>query len=141
MQNAHLLGDLADLVLVVHFAVVVFVVAGLPVVVAGNVLHWHWVNALPFRVAHLAAIGIVVVQAWLGQYCALTELESWLRAQAGQLPYEQSFVGHWLQRLLYYRAPMWVFTLAYTAFALLVLWAWWRFPPNRRQHRRHRRGA
>jgi membrane protein implicated in regulation of membrane protease activity len=32
---------------------------------------------------------------------------------------------------LYYEAPFWVFTLAYTAFAILVLLAWWRFPPRR----------
>jgi Protein of Unknown function (DUF2784) len=123
---------LADAVLVLHFGVVFFVVGGLVVVVAGNWLHWHWVNRVSFRLAHLAAIAVVVLQAWLGQFCPLTILESWLRVQAGAAAYERSFVEHWLQRLIYYEAPLWVFTVAYTAFAVLVLLAWWRYPPRRR---------
>ncbi len=117
--------------LVFHFAVVLFVVGGLVVVVAGNWLHWRWVNQLWFRLAHLAAIAVVVLQASLGQFCPLTTLESWLRVQAGAAAYQKSFVEHWLQRLIYYEAPFWVFTLSYTAFALLVLLVWWRFPPRR----------
>jgi hypothetical protein len=122
---------LADAVLVFHFGVVFFVVGGLVVVVAGNWLHWRWVNRLWFRLAHLAAIAVVALQAWLGQFCPLTTLESWLRVQTGAAAYEKSFIEHWLQRFIYYEAPLWVFTVAYTAFALLVLLAWWRFPPRR----------
>lgn len=122
---------LADAVLVVHVAVVLFVVGGLAVVLAGNWLRWRWVNHLGFRLAHLAAIAIVVVQAWLGQHCPLTVLESWLRVQAGAVAYERGFIEHWLHKFLYYEAPLWVFALAYTAFAGLVLLAWWRYPPRR----------
>ena len=122
---------LADAVLLIHFGVVLFVVGGLVVVVAGNWLRWAWVNKLWFRLAHLAAIAVVVLQAWLGQYCPLTTLESWLRVKAGAAAYERSFIEHWLQRLIYYEAPFWVFTLAYTAFAVLVLLVWWRYPPRR----------
>lgn len=123
---------LADAVLVLHFGVVLFVVGGLVVVVVGNWLHWRWVNQLWFRLVHLAAIAVVVLQSWLGQRCPLTTLESWLRVQAGAAAYEHSFIEHWLQRLIYYDAPVWAFTAAYTAFALSVLFVWWRFPPRRR---------
>jgi hypothetical protein len=123
--------SLADAVLVIHFGVVLFVVGGLVVVVAGNSLQWRWVNRLWFRLAHLTAIAVVALQAWLGQFCPLTNLESWLRVQAGAAAYEKSLIEHWLQRLIYYEAPFWVFTVAYTAFSVLVLLAWWRFPPRR----------
>jgi len=109
-------------------------VGGLVVVLAGNWLHWRWVNHLWFRLAHLAGITVVVVQAWLGQYCPLTTLESWLRIQAGGASYSTSFIEHWLQRLIYYEAPAWVFVLAYTLFAALVVAAWWRYPPGRMRH-------
>jgi hypothetical protein len=122
---------LADALLIIHFGVVLFVVGGLVVVVAGNRLQWRWVNHRWFRLAHLAAIAFVVVQAWAGQACPLTTLESWLRVRAGRSAYDESFVEHWLQRLIYCDAPFWVFTAAYTAFAVLVLLAWWRFPPRR----------
>ena len=121
---------LADVVLALHFALVVFVVGGLLLVVGGNVLRWRWVNNLWFRLAHLAAIGVVVAQAWLGQVCPLTTLESWLRVQAGSPSYSKSFIEHWVQRILFYEAPFWVFALAYTVFASLVIAAWWYFPPR-----------
>lgn len=113
-------------------AVVVFVVGGLPVIVIGNRMGWSWVNARWFRYSHLAAIGAVVAQAWLGQYCFLTLAESWLREQAGQAAYRSSFIQHWVHRVLFYDAPLWQFTAAYTAFFALVLWAWFRHPPRAR---------
>lgn len=136
-HSTRLLADaphqlLADAVLVLHFGIVLFVVGGLVAVLVGNWLKWQWVNAWWFRIVHLAAIAIVAAQAWLGQLCPLTILESWLRTQAGQPAYARSFIEHWLQRIIYFEAPFWVFTLAYTVFALIVAAAWWYFPPRRR---------
>lgn len=125
---------LADSVLLLHLGIVVFVVGGLVLVVAGNtVARWPWVNSPWFRIAHLAAIGIVIAQAWLGQVCPLTTLESWLRVQAGLAAYSKSFVETWVQRVIFYEAPTWVFTLVYTVFGLLVLASWWWFPPRWRR--------
>jgi hypothetical protein len=123
---------LADVVLATHFAIVVFVVGGLVLVVVGNLKGWGFVNGWWFRGAHLAAIAVVVAQAWFGIVCPLTTLESWLRVQAGDAAYETSFIEHWLTRILFYEAPAWVFTAAYTSFGLAVVAAWWRFPPGRR---------
>jgi hypothetical protein len=130
MSSASSYQLLADAVLVLHFAIVVFVVGGLVLVVAGNVLGWRWVNGWWFRLAHAAAIGIVVVQAWLGRICPLTTLESWLRTQAGSPPYGESFVEHLIHRVLYYDFPAWAFALAYSVFGLLVAAIWWYFPPH-----------
>ena len=121
---------LANAVLVLHFAVVIFVVLGLPAVLVGNWRGWSWVNYLWWRVLHLLAIGVVVVQAWLGRYCGLTVLESNLREMAGQAGYERSFIEYWVQRLLYYEGPLWAFALVYTVFGALVAWVWWRYPPK-----------
>lgn len=123
---------LADAVLVLHVGVVLFVVGGLVLVVLGNRRGWAWVNRIGFRLAHLAAIGVVAAQAWLGAVCPLTTLESWLRLRAGAGAYRGSFVEHWLQRLLYFDAPPWVFVLGYTLFAALVAAAWCRYPPRYR---------
>lgn len=125
---------LADAVLLLHLAVVVFVIGGFAAIVAGRLWAWHWVDSLRFRAVHLGAIAVVVVQAWLGQTCPLTTLESWLRLQAGGPGYQVGFIEHWVRSILFYEAPTWVFTLLYSVFGLLVLASWWHFPP-RRTHR------
>lgn len=122
---------LANAVLAVHFCVVLFVVLGLLLIVVGNLWHWQWVNRLWFRIAHLAAIAVVVLQSWAGLVCPLTTLESWLRTKAGAVAYSESFIEHWLQQLLFYDAPWWTFVAAYSIFGLLVIAAWRRFPPRR----------
>lgn len=132
---------LADAVLLLHFGVVVFVVAGLAAVVIGNLRAWRWVNSMRFRLVHLCAIGVVVVQSVLGKLCPLTVLESWLREQAGGAAYTGSFIEHWVQRILFHEAPFWVFTAAYIVFGLLVVAAWWRFPPRRKSPRGEASGA
>ena len=132
---------LADAVLVLHAGIVLFVVGGLLLVVLGNWRGWPWVNRPWFRLAHLAAITVVVAESWLGLTCPLTTLEWWLRARAGVAPYESSFIAYWLQTLLFYEAPGWVFALAYTVFGVLVAAAWWRFPPTWADIRRKGGGA
>lgn len=130
---------LADAVLALHFATVLFVVGGLVLIIVGNLSDWRWVNALWFRLVHLAAIAIVIAEAWLGITCPLTTLEMWLRVQSGTgiaANYSESFIGHWLQRLLFYAAPPWAFVLAYTAFGVLVVVVWFRFPPEFKRHTR-----
>lgn len=125
---------LADLVLLIHFAYVLFVVAGLVLILAGGVLGWRWVRNPWFRAAHLAAIGFVVIEAWLGAMCPLTTLEAGLRVRAGESPYAPSgFIAHWVQRLLFWDAPAWVFTTLYTLFGALVAasWGWVRPRPFR----------
>ncbi|MFN7783038.1 MAG: DUF2784 domain-containing protein [Lysobacterales bacterium] len=121
----------ADVVLFLHLCVVVFVVLGLGLIVLGNLRGWRYVNAWWFRLGHLATIGVVVAQSWLGVVCPLTTLELWLRTQAGEATYAGGFIEYWLSRLLYFEAPAWVFVLAYSAFGLCVLAAWWRWPPQR----------
>jgi polyferredoxin len=114
----------ADLILVLHFLVVLFVVGGQLMVMLGGWCRWDWVRNRGFRVLHLVLIVVVVSQAWLGQLCPLTLWEMELRTKAGQVTYGDSFISHWISRLLYYQAPAWVFTLCYSLFAALVFVSW-----------------
>ena len=122
----------ADAVLFLHVLFVVFVVIGLILILAGKLLSWAWVHNWWFRVAHLAAIGVVVLQSWLGVICPLTKLEMLLRDKAGDATYGGTFVSHWLEAILYYRAPAWVFAACYTAFAAIVVLSWVWVRPHRR---------
>ena len=131
-MSPNLAAALADAVLALHAALVAFVVLGLPAIAVGHARGWRWTRGWTFRLAHLGAIGTVAAQAWLGVDCPLTVLELSLRREAGQAGlHPQGFIAHWLAWGLYWDLPAWVFTGAYTAFALAVAAAWWRWPPGR----------
>lgn len=118
----------ADLVLVAHFAIAVFIAGGIVLTWAGALAGWRWVRNRPFRLLHLAAIVFVAAESLLGIACPLTIWEDALRLETTQ----QSFVARWISRLLYYDLPQWVFTMVYVAAALATAAAWWLVPPQRR---------
>lgn len=120
----------ADALLILHFSFVLFVVLGLILVLIGKLLSWSWVRNPWFRITHLAAILVVVLQAWLGVLCPLTRWEMQLRAEVGETTYSGSFIAYWLDKFLYYQAPPWVFILLYTLFGLLVVIAWYWVRPR-----------
>ncbi len=124
MNDAGLNSLLADTILVVHLAFVVFVVFGFMLILLGLLAGWSWVHNRKFRIAHLAAIGFVVLQAWFGQLCPLTVWENELRRRAGQSGYTETFVEHWLHEVLFYQAEPWIFTTIYTFFGVLVVLVW-----------------
>jgi len=124
---------LADTILVIHFAFVVFVVLGFALILIGLLAQWSWSQNRYFRIVHLAAIGFVVLQAWFGQYCPLTIWENELRRRAGQSGYAESFIEHWLHELLFYQAEPWIFTTIYTCFGVLVVLVWFLGRRNRRE--------
>ena len=119
---------MADALLVVHFLIAAFIVGGLVLVWVGAALQWRWTRNPWFRYLHLGAIGFVAAEALLGIACPLTLWEDMLRG--GVRP--ESFVGRWVQRLLYYRAPEWLFTVAYVLWTLATLLTLWLVPPRRR---------
>ena len=121
----------ADLLLIGRVLFVAFVVFGLVLILIGKPLDWAWVRNPWFRLIHLAAIVIVALQSWLGVICPLTTLEMALRDRAGSVVYSGSFISHWLESLLYYQAPAWVFTACYSAFAALVVISWFWIRPRR----------
>jgi hypothetical protein len=130
MAGMHAL--LADALLLLHVGVVLFVVGGQLLVLVGGPLGWGWVRRRSFRFTHLALMGFIVLQTWLGQLCPLTVWEQNLRRAAGQQAYGESFIEYWLSRLIFFEAPWWVFVAAYTGFFALVLASWWRWPPRSR---------
>ena len=118
---------MADALLVVHFLIAGFIVAGLLLTWIGFALGWQWIRNPWFRYLHLGAIALVAAEALLGIACPLTVWEDLMRG--GLRP--ESFVGRWIERLLYYRAPEWVFTTAYVAWTAATLVTLWLVPPRK----------
>ena len=82
---------LADAVLVVHLAFVLFVVLGGLLVLRWPKLAWIHVP--------VALYGATI--EFVGFICPLTPLEKWLRQRGGEAGYEGGFVEHYITAALY----------------------------------------
>jgi Protein of Unknown function (DUF2784) len=118
---------LADLILTLHFAIVLFNIGGLIAIWLGAWLGWGWVRNRVFRAVHLGLILFIVAEALLGVTCPLTTLEDWMRGE----PHQQGFIARWVSSWLFYDAPAWVFVLAYSKFGALVAATWVLVPPRK----------
>ena len=119
---------IADIVVIVHLAVALFITAGLPLIYVGRALHWAWVRNRWWRALHLGAIAFVAAESLAGMACPLTLWEDVLRGRQSS----EGFIERWVDRILFYDYPAWVFTLAYTVFAALVALTWFLVPPTKR---------
>lgn len=121
---------LADVIVLIHALFVLFVVGGQLLILMGWTGGWAWTRNLAFRLVHLAAIAYVVMEAWFGIVCPLTILENHFRDLADIERYEMSFIGYWLNRLLFFSFPEWIFTLIYSIFFLLIVVTFFAYPPR-----------
>ena len=121
----------ADVLGVIHAAIVLFVIGGQAGILLGWALGWAWTRHLWLRRAHAATIAVVMAFAAAGAWCPLTVWESQLRQSAGETGYTQGFIATWLDRLLYFEAPLWIFAIAYALFTALVGWTYWKYPPRK----------
>jgi hypothetical protein len=123
---------LADFTVIAHVGYVAFVVLGQLLILVGALRGWLWIRNRSFRYAHLAAIVIVVLEAWVGMTCPLTTWENTFRKWAGQTTYQGDFLARCVHNLLFFDGPPWVFTACYSAFGAVVLATLWYAPPTRR---------
>ena len=82
---------LADLVVLVHFGFVLFVILGGMLVLRWKSVAW----------VHLPAAAWGAIVEFMGWICPLTPLEIWLRVMAGQSGYQTGFIAHYLLPVLY----------------------------------------
>ena len=109
-----------------HFMLAAFMVAGFLVIPIGYKFCWSWVQHRYLRICHASIMGFIAVETIVGLTCPLTILEHSLR---GNSP-PQSFVGHWIQRILYWDLPHEIFIALYFICFVWVMVLWKRFPPK-----------
>ena len=121
---------LASTILAVHLAIIVFNVGGLLAIPLGGWLGWRWVHGFWWRLAHVGSLFVVALQAVFGRACFLTVWQFALGDRGGGAP--EPLIATWINRVIYWPLPHWVFVALYVAvFALtLALWRW--VPPARR---------
>lgn len=113
---------LAVLVLILHFLIVLFIVGGFVLIWLGYFRQWRFVRNRTFRLVHLGAMAVVLLESVTGIVCPLTLWEAKLRSFAegeGDVSIKavESFVG----RLIYYDIDPQLFMILYGAFFLVLL--------------------
>jgi hypothetical protein len=92
MQAASgLYSSVAILVLFLHALFILWVVSGALVTRSRPVLRW----------LHIASLVWGILAELLPWPCPLTVLENWLEAKAGTQPYQDGFLLHYLDKLVY----------------------------------------
>jgi Protein of Unknown function (DUF2784) len=121
---------LANAVLALHLAVILFNVGGLVVIPLGAWRGWGFVRGFWWRLLHLASLGVVALQAALGRVCFLT---LWQSELAGNAAAPAPLIARLVDRLIFWPLPVWVFAVLYAAVAAYVLALWFLVPPRLRQ--------
>jgi hypothetical protein len=120
---------LADIIVVIHLAYACFVLLGFLAIVVGSICGWFLVRNFPFRVIHLVCTVLVPLETLIRITCPLTTLENLFLRASGAKGYERSFIGNFINEILFYDAPEWVFAIIYTALATLVVLYFILYPP------------
>jgi hypothetical protein len=133
-----LYAALADLIVAVHLLYVFFAVGGEAFILLGAFCGWKVIRGLTFRVCHLAAVGLVALEAATGIDCPLTVWESDLRLLAGQKVEHLSFMARMMRELVFYNFSPLTFTIMHIGFGFLVVFTFILIPPRLRKGRRNR---
>ena len=91
----------ADIVLVIHFCVVVFITSGFFLIPIGYTTNWGWTSNVKFRISHSGMMMCVTLETILGITCPLTYLENILRG----INQSESFIGYWIQKFIFWDLP------------------------------------
>lgn len=118
---------LADVLLVIHFAIAAFITLGFIVIPLGAWKNWRIARARRLRQAHLVAMVFVAAETLLGVACPLTVWEDAARGADASAP--GGFIAGALRPMLYYDVPLWWFGVIYVVAALLAIAAWFALPP------------
>ncbi|EQD76007.1 hypothetical protein B1B_01979, partial [mine drainage metagenome] len=117
-------------ILILHLGIIVFNIGGLIVIPWGGVRGWSWVRNFWLRLAHLVALSVVAIQALLGRACFLTIWQAELSTRAEARGHTPPLIAHWINQLIFWPIPLWVFTLLYIVVWVYTVALWWRFPPR-----------
>jgi len=120
---------LAITILAVHAAIILFNVFGLVAVPLGAIRGWRFVRVRWWRVLHIVSLAAVAAQAIFGRACILT---IWQAALPGAAENSTPLIMGWVNRVIYWPLPVWVFAAFYLlvfGYALALLWL---VPPARR---------
>ena len=118
---------LADLILMLHFFIVIFITLQFFTVPVAYKLNWKWQKNRALRIIHLIMIFFVTTEAVIGITCPLTIIENKLR----NIDSYNTFLENWISKIMFWNLPSYSFMILYTLCLFWTLLMWKIFPPDK----------
>ena len=117
---------LADIILILHFLVVIFITVGFLLIPIGYYYYWSWIRNFKLRLFHFGLMFIVTFETLVGITCPLTSIENYLRG----INNNKSFISFWIEKIIYWDFPTSFFIFLYFVFLGWTLLMWKIYPPK-----------
>ena len=117
---------LADIVLILHFFIVIFITVGFVLIPIGYFYNWIWIKSYKLRLVHCGLMFLVTLETLLGITCPLTSIENNLRGIGNN----KSFISFWIEKIIYWEFPTIFFIFLYFIFLGWTLLMWKIYPPE-----------
>ena len=117
---------LADIILILHFLVVIFITVGFLLIPIGYYYGWSWIKNFKLRLFHFGLMFLVTFETLVGITCPLTSIENYLRG----INNSKSFISFWIEKIIYWDFPTSFFMFLYFVFLGLTLLMWKIYPPK-----------
>ena len=117
---------LADIILILHFLVVIFITVGFLLVPIGYYYDWSWIKNFKLRLVHCGLMFLVTFETLIGITCPLTSIENYLRGKNNS----KSFISFWIEKIIYWDFPTSFFMFLYFVFLGWTFLMWKIYPPK-----------
>ena len=117
---------LADLILIIHVFIVIFIISLFALVPYGYYKKWAWVSSKKIRYTHLFLITLIAIESIVGIICPLTILENNLRGTITK----QTFISKYLSKLIFFDFPSSFFLSLYLIGFLFAVYLNLKYPPK-----------
>ena len=118
---------LADIVLIIHFILIAFMLAGILITPLAYKFNLTIFKNFRLRALHLTLMVFITLEVLVGIQCPLTFIERIFR---GLKQEHHSFLGEWISQLIYWNVPGEAFLAVYSACLIWVCTMWKIFPPK-----------
>lgn len=107
-------AGLADAVVSIHFLWIIFLMIG-----GWWGRRYRWLRAI-----HIAGLAFAFLVESFDWFCPLTHIEVWLRGKGAQAGYHDSFIVHYLNKLIYMELPHTVIVVLTLLLCLGNVWVY-----------------
>ena len=119
-----LLKIFADIILLLHFLIVIYIVSLFLLIPIGFKLNWQIVKNKKIRLSHFFLMLLITFESLIGITCPLTLIENRLR----NIDHSENFINYWLSKVIYWDLPSYYFVVIYLFFLFLTTILLFKYP-------------